>query len=229
MPEGGHAVPEGGHAAPEGSVPRTAAPGGGVVPRGTAAGHGSDALSEGSGPRTAAPGGGVVPDREGRVVRVVIAVAGSEAPTWCERLVRLLPAGGAGALELVLLHVIDQGPRALLEGGPPRHRAPWPVPARPHEERLAVADEEGAAALLALWRERCARAFPAASVASTLRRGRPEREIVEAARELAPDLVVVMASTRPGPPPPGPRSVGHVARYVLDHAPVPVLLVRRED
>jgi nucleotide-binding universal stress UspA family protein len=32
---------------------------------------------------------------------------------------------------------------------------------------------------------------------------------------------------RSGPTEPGPRSVGHVARFVMDHSPVPVLLIRR--
>lgn len=41
--------------------------------------------------------------------------------------------------------------------------------------------------------------------------------------------LVLGARPRSGPTEPGPRSVGHVARFVVDHAPVPVLLVRRSD
>jgi nucleotide-binding universal stress UspA family protein len=59
------------------------------------------------------------------------------------------------------------------------------------------------------------------------REGRPEREIVQCALEWNADLVVICPrSPGLGGPPLGPRSVGHVARFVLDHAPCPVLLVR---
>jgi nucleotide-binding universal stress UspA family protein len=60
-----------------------------------------------------------------------------------------------------------------------------------------------------------------------LRQGRPELEIVNAASEWRADVILICARTEYGEPPYiGPRSVGHVARFVLDHAPCPVLLVR---
>ena len=59
------------------------------------------------------------------------------------------------------------------------------------------------------------------------RQGRPEREIVNCAAEWNADLIVICPrSPLSGSPPIGPKSVGHVARFVLDHAPCPVLLVR---
>jgi nucleotide-binding universal stress UspA family protein len=57
--------------------------------------------------------------------------------------------------------------------------------------------------------------------------GRPEQEIVRLAREWPASLIALCARRADGPAhPPGPHSVGHVARFVLDHAPCPVLLVR---
>jgi nucleotide-binding universal stress UspA family protein len=60
-----------------------------------------------------------------------------------------------------------------------------------------------------------------------VRHGRPELEIANAAAEWKADVIVISAHAEYGEPPHiGPRSVGHVARFVLDHAPCPVLLVR---
>jgi nucleotide-binding universal stress UspA family protein len=59
------------------------------------------------------------------------------------------------------------------------------------------------------------------------RTGRPEREIVQAAMEWQADVIVICSrSSIRGGPSLGPKSVGHVACFVLDHAPCPVLLVR---
>lgn len=59
------------------------------------------------------------------------------------------------------------------------------------------------------------------------RTGRPEREIVQTSLEWRADVVIICSRTDyEGVPHMGPKSVGHVARFVLDHAPCPVLLVR---
>jgi len=50
---------------------------------------------------------------------------------------------------------------------------------------------------------------------------------VNLAAEWKADLVLVCARTRYSESEPiGPGSLGHVARFVVDHAPCPVLLVR---
>jgi nucleotide-binding universal stress UspA family protein len=60
-----------------------------------------------------------------------------------------------------------------------------------------------------------------------LRQGLPELEIVNAAAEWRADVILICPRAEYGEPPHiGPRSVGHVARFVLDHAPCPVLLLR---
>jgi nucleotide-binding universal stress UspA family protein len=57
--------------------------------------------------------------------------------------------------------------------------------------------------------------------------GRPEWEIVETAAGWRADLVGLCARSRyDGFEMIGPASVGHVARFVVDHAPCPVLLLR---
>ena len=66
-----------------------------------------------------------------------------------------------------------------------------------------------------------------ASAETLEREGRPELEIVNFAAEWRADLVVVCsrAAYRERREI-GPKSVGHVARFVVDHAPCPVLLLR---
>jgi nucleotide-binding universal stress UspA family protein len=51
------------------------------------------------------------------------------------------------------------------------------------------------------------------------RRGRPEREVVAASRDAA---LLILARQGAGA---GPRSLGRADRFVVDHAPCPVLLV----
>jgi nucleotide-binding universal stress UspA family protein len=58
-----------------------------------------------------------------------------------------------------------------------------------------------------------------------VRVGEPGREICAAALAASASLVVLRAS-RHFNPQPGPHSVGHTARFVVDHAPCPVLLIR---
>jgi nucleotide-binding universal stress UspA family protein len=156
-------------------------------------------------------------------------VAGTENPAFVADLAGLLGHDDA-TLEITLLHVVDSGPRGLLPIGPGPRRGPWPhPPGEPLQHRLAEAEDEGATAILGAWLERFAAAFPGATITPEVRRGQPEHEIVDAARAVQADAVVLCARPRSGPTEPGPRSVGHVARFVVDHAPVPVLLVRRSS
>ncbi len=125
--------------------------------------------------------------------------------------------------ELLLLHVADTGPRSALElargaiiGAPPL------PPDRARE--LTAAERARATAVIA--------EAEAQLGASGLRgeallvSGVPERQIVALAGQRQADLVVLFAHRFGRAAPPGPRSVGHTARFVLDHAPCPVLLLR---
>jgi nucleotide-binding universal stress UspA family protein len=60
-----------------------------------------------------------------------------------------------------------------------------------------------------------------------IRKGHPERIIAQQARDLGCGLVAILASEGSnGRPSIGPESIGHTARFVLDHAPCDVLLLR---
>ncbi len=119
-----------------------------------------------------------------------------------------------------VLYVTDTGPEVQME----RHRERFlrpPRPPLPRREQMRQAEEASAQEIL----EEGSRYLGGAEM---LRRtGRPEREIVQAAVEWQADVIVICSrSPQGGGPPLGPKSVGHVARFVLDHAPCPVLLVR---
>jgi len=148
---------------------------------------------------------------------ILIAVAGSEPPAFWEAVRALLPAG-----PVELVHVIDEGPRQEIEMQFGRHPG---LPRPPHlAEHTSAAEQRGSAAILAEAAEALrARGEGAATTTAT---GRPELEIERRATEIGAGLVVVAARTRSGEVPPGPHSVGHVARHVSDHAPCPVLMVR---
>jgi nucleotide-binding universal stress UspA family protein len=123
-------------------------------------------------------------------------------------------------LTVGLIYVIDQGPHHDIEHARERHfRPPVPPPGREHQ--MVEAEQASAEEII----DEGLRYLPGAE---TLRReGRPEREIVNAAADWEADLIIIcpLAEYRDKHKI-GPKSVGHVARFVLDHAPCPVLLVR---
>jgi|SRR5579864_7741002 len=126
--------------------------------------------------------------------------------------------------DVLLLHVIDSGPHGDLERlASPLRRGPLGGPAR---ERSIGAAEQAAAqdALAEALREAArtgVRAVP------RLEYGRPERVIVAVADDEQVDLIALRArevtSTHPQH---GPASIGHTARFVLDHAHCNILLLR---
>ena len=130
----------------------------------------------------------------------------------------MLPAGEP--LSIGLLYVIDTGPREDI--GRTRERfLRRPSPPGLREQEMAQTETGAAHEVF----DEALRRFPGAETLE--RHGRPEREIVNAAAEWKADLVIVDARAEYGAKPViGPKSVGHVARFVLDHAPCPVLLIR---
>jgi nucleotide-binding universal stress UspA family protein len=119
-----------------------------------------------------------------------------------------------------ILYVIDTGPRHEMEHTRERFLRPHHPPA-PREHRMREAEQGSARDILDEGRQ----SFPNAETLQ--REGRPEREIVNMAAEWQADLLMVCPRAEYGGKPAlGPKSVGHVARFVLDHAPCPVLLVR---
>ena len=123
------------------------------------------------------------------------------------------------AQTMAVLYVTDTGPKMQIEQQNERHLRP-PHPPLSRREQMWQAEEVTAQEIL----EEGSRSLDDAEM---LRRtGQPGREIVQVATEWKADVIVIYSrsSTRGGPPL-GPKSVGHVARFVLDHAPCPVLLV----
>lgn len=123
-------------------------------------------------------------------------------------------------LTLGLIYVIDSGPHGELERQRERFlRGPALDPRRHEQMRRA---ETGTAHDIL---EEGTKYLPGAE--RIQKTGRPEREIITFAQAWHADLVVVCPrSPQNNGPAIGPKSVGHVARFVLDHAPCPVLLVR---
>ncbi len=94
-------------------------------------------------------------------------------------------------------------------------------PDAPQIERMHRVDEDAAQEVL----EEARNAYPNAE--TTARRGQPERVIVNYAAEWSADLIMICPrSLQSGGPTIGAKSLGHVARFVVDHAPCPVLLAR---
>ncbi|MBI1880588.1 MAG: universal stress protein [Chloroflexi bacterium] len=156
-------------------------------------------------------------------MRVLCAIGQRGGP----ELIRRLAAIVGSHAECLLLHVIDVGPRHELEKhlrGPLRHRPPH----EPEREATFQAAEEAAGQ--AALQEALAAAQQAGFIAgTTVKRGKAEKIIVEMAREIGVSLIVISAREgAAGHPRLGPASVGHIARFVLDHAPCDVLLLRQE-
>ena len=125
--------------------------------------------------------------------------------------------------EIVLMHVIDTGPRHDLD----RLRGPL-HPHHEHREELDAAEEEAGTAMLKEALEEAGRLGLAAR--ERLERGRPEQVVVALAQDLRAQLIVLYARESPhGHPRVGPPSVGHTARFVLDHSPINVLLLRESS
>lgn len=125
------------------------------------------------------------------------------------------------SLTIGLLYVIDSGPQEDLERQRERFMRPAHHP-KPRHEQMRQAETASAQEIL----DEALRFLPGAELLQ--RQGRPEREIVQCAAAWNADLIVICPrSPLFTEPLIGPKSVGHVARFVLDHAPCPVLLARQ--
>ena len=136
-------------------------------------------------------------------------------------LVRRTAARVCAETQWYLLHVIDVGPRDDMERLGPPHRPPRPHP--PHERELHVAEGVGGEEAL----KEALEALQGLGLngEARLERGKPNEVIVEVAQRVNADLIVIerreFADVRRGP-----VSLGHNARFILDHAPCDVLLMR---
>jgi len=131
--------------------------------------------------------------------------------TWesCVDAVRGLPA-----TDITLVHVVDPDTLAAVLGAQAGLLGRALPGAAADAARRALADTQ--AALLDAARARLGRPANAQP-----REGRVEREVIAACA--GADLLVLARDGDRGRP--GPRSIGHHARFVVDHAPCGVLLV----
>ena len=150
-------------------------------------------------------------------MRVLCCLDGTNSEEVSKAVAELVKPEG---LALGLLYVVDSGPHGEMgrkREGLMRSRRP----SGPLQDRIQQAETFAVQDIL----EEGLRYMPGAETLQ--REGRPEREIVLCASEWRADLIIICPrSPRFGGPVLGPKSVGHVARFVLDHAPCPVLLVR---
>jgi nucleotide-binding universal stress UspA family protein len=121
---------------------------------------------------------------------------------------------------VAVIYVVDKGPHHEIEHTRERFFRP-PTPPLAREHQMLEVEQSSAREIV----DEGLRYLPGAEVFQ--REGRPEREIVNAAAEWRADLILICPRAEYRDKHQiGPKSVGHVARFVLDHAPCPVLLVR---
>ncbi|QBD77965.1 hypothetical protein EPA93_18975 [Ktedonosporobacter rubrisoli] len=123
------------------------------------------------------------------------------------------------SLTLGLIYTIDTSPHGEIERQRERFLRPHEL-SRSRREQIQRAEQDTAKDIL----EEGLRYLPGAE--QLQRQGRAEREIVNCAAEWQADLIVIGSRSPSYGVAIGPRSVGHIARFVLDHAPCPVLLLR---
>jgi nucleotide-binding universal stress UspA family protein len=151
---------------------------------------------------------------------IVCGIGRQHGPELLQRLVPLVAPGP----EVLLVHVIDDGPRQRWE----QVQSPFrPGPKGRADRRLQMERaEHGSAEAILAEAQAHAQQLGLRSLVRVAQ-GTPERALVDIAQETAAALVVVGARDLPdGHPALGPASVGRTARFVLDHAPCPVLLLR---
>lgn len=152
-------------------------------------------------------------------MKVMVGVARRGAPELLADLNRILPLR---RMELLLVHVIDNGARGeidlsrgrLLPRTMPRHRL------------HAIEDAERQAAKAALDEAAAAAEALGARGETVTAEGEPGRVLSLLAQERGCDLVTLRVREDPHMERAGPHSLGHTARFVSDHSPCPVLLVR---
>ncbi len=149
-----------------------------------------------------------------------MACDGRETASYFETLRIVAPVSGA---EIILVHVTDTAATDAWEKNAThhwlgRHQGPRQT------ERFSQAAErtareilDGALAATEEW--------PAAARRAVAQRGNPEREIVHLAMSEDADMLAIGQHRIAL----GPHALGHCARFVVDHAPCPVLLVRGSE
>jgi nucleotide-binding universal stress UspA family protein len=150
-------------------------------------------------------------------MRVLVLIDGLHSADVLDSLRHLLNLGEA---DLLLVYVQGPGARAgldMVRRRPGGHQLP------PHRER-GVADAENESAATALAEAEARARDLARSVETVQLRGEPGRAVLDLAVEKRVDLIAVRTGGRDQAA--GPRSLGPIARFVADHSPCAVLLLR---
>jgi len=158
-------------------------------------------------------------------MKVVCAVGRRGGPELIQHMIEIIRSEA----EVLFLNVIDTGPRHGLEDflrGPLHRRPHHDIP--PREESVRVAEEKAGHMAVEETME-AARKF-GLKAASSIKQGRPEELILQVSRGMKADLIVMWAREgTTGRILSGPASIGHIARFVLDHATCSVLLLKEKE
>jgi nucleotide-binding universal stress UspA family protein len=153
---------------------------------------------------------------------ILVAVDGYGIEAMLDELPSLLPLEGH---ELLFVYVHDTGVRGGMDLVRDRFHGRH-LPAE-RAQTLNAAEREKADSILT---EASGLAASRGVVAHTeAGSGEPGRVLAGLAAERRASLIVIGARSGNGELPPGPKSLGHTARFVVDHSPCPVLLLRHGD
>ena len=156
---------------------------------------------------------------------ILICLSGLDTQEFIERAVRHISLDR----HLTLLYVVDT--RSAEELGYSAPRTPGkPILTPEHANLMQNAEFQTAAAILNEAGEQCMQVgFNAQNIRREVRKGRPEQQIIELARDVDANigLIVIGSAYKWGPHiTPGPANIGHVARSVVENSPCDVLLLR---
>lgn len=153
-------------------------------------------------------------------VKILLPIKGDEDEAYFQRAAAIAPL--ATAERIALAHVIDAVPRGDLEYGRERYLGHRSLPEGRRDE-LVRAEEDRASAALGFARHALRGAgVPDDRIEEIVLRGKPKETLRDLAERDEIELIVVRA--RGGKP--GPHSLGKTARFLVDHAPHAVLVVR---
>ncbi len=162
---------------------------------------------------------------QNRKTSVLICLSGLDSADFIERATPHVPLDRP----IVLLYVVDTRPAQDI-GYIARRMHGGMQGQAGREALMEAADDDVGNAILQEATALCTRiGYSSQTITRQIRRGRPEQEIIATASQsdLGIGLVVIGSSYKRGPHPLiGPASVGHVARFVVDHSPCDVLLLR---
>mgnify|MGYP001243339053 CR=1 FL=1 len=150
-------------------------------------------------------------------MRLVIAVDERPAEALLERVPEII---NVRAAEILLVHVLDPGGPEEWERIAGRHLLrPGPL-GRGRERMRAVDRTEGERVLSRA--AAAAEAWGATGLETRLLEGSPKHEIVELLGTEGANLLVVFVHGREI----GPKSIHKGARFMIDHAPCPALIIK---